>query len=162
HFRGVSFMCAPMRLLALVFLLLISSAAWAQEARIWFGADVLDVTKAEADKLGWDTPHGAKLGVIASSSPAEKAGLKTGAIIDGIDGVEVETGSAFEKTITARPPGTDVRLRVLSGGRERRVTVTLAERPQIQSVQDLGVPLLRLDTGGHTAVIRSLAFTPDG
>ena len=102
-----------MRLLGFSFLVLlvVSGTALAQDAKGWFDADVQDVTKAETDKLGWDTPHGAKLGVVASGSPADKAGLKTGDIIDLLDGVEVETSSAFEKTIAAKSPTTEVRLR---------------------------------------------------
>ena len=69
-------MAACWRLLILVMLLAVASPVMAQEPKGWLGADVQDVTKAEADKLGWDTPHGARLGVVASGSPAEKAGLR--------------------------------------------------------------------------------------
>jgi WD40 repeat protein len=146
----------------LLFLLLVWGPASAQEGKGWLGADTLDITKAEADKLGWDTPHGAKVGVVASSSPADAAGLKTGDIIISIDNVEPETAAEVEKTISTKSPGSDLRLRILSGGRERRVTVALAERPRVQTGQDQGGPLLMLDTGGHMAFIRGLAFTPDG
>jgi WD40 repeat protein len=154
-----------MRLLGVLFiiLMLIGGTASAQEAKGWLGADTLDVTKAEADKLGWDAPHGAKLGVIGAGSPADKSGLKTGDIIDLLDGVEVETSSAFEKTIAAKSPTTEVRLRVLSGGRERRITVTLAEHPKVQAVEGQDRPLLTLDSGGHVATIaNALVFTRDG
>jgi WD40 repeat protein len=149
-------------LFTLVLALLTGNTASAQEAKGWLGADVQDVTKVEADKLGWDSPHGAKLGVVASGSPADKAGLKTGDIVDSVDGVEVETSSIFEKTIAAKSPGSEIRLRVWSGGHERRIMATLVERPKIQAAQDQGGPLLMLDTGGHMAIIRGLAFTPGG
>ena len=144
-------------LLGLVVLLLNGTAS-AQQAKGWLGADLLDVPKAEADKLGWDAPHGAKLGVVASGSPAEKAGLRTGDIMLTIDGVEAETSGELEKAIALKSPGAEVLLRVLSGGRERRVTVTLAERPKVA----VALPLLMLDTGGHMALIEGLAFTADG
>jgi WD40 repeat protein len=147
---------------ALVLGLLIGGTASAQEAKGWLGADVQDVTKAEAASLKWDTPHGAKLGVVASGSPAEKAGLKTGDIVVSIDNVEPETAADIEKVLAAKPPGTELRLRIMSGGSERRVIVTLAEQPKIQAVQDQGGPLLMLDTGGHMARITGLTFTPDG
>jgi WD40 repeat protein len=159
---GEPFMRVLVYLFALVLSLLTGGVASAQESRGWFGADVLDVTKAEADKLGWDAAHGAKLGVVAAGSPADKAGLKAGEIVDLVDGVEVETSSAFEKTIAAKSPGSEIRLRVLSGGRERRIAVTLAEPPKIQPTQDQGGPLLMLDTGGHMAKMTGLTFTPDG
>jgi WD40 repeat protein len=159
---GVNFMRIYGRLFPILLLLLIGGTAPAQEGKGWLGVDVLDVTKAEADKLGWDTPHGAKVGVVASGSPAEKAGLKTGDIVVSTDNVEPDTSADFEKAIAAKSPGAEVRLRVLSGGRERHVAVTLAERPTIQAAQDQPLPLLMLDTGGHMALINGLAFTPDG
>jgi WD40 repeat protein len=56
-----------------------------------------------------------------------------------------------------------VRLRVLRAAKERTIIVTLIERPAEQTqVANLDPPLVRLDTGGHTATIRGLAFTPDG
>jgi WD40 repeat protein len=145
----------------LLFLVLVGGAASAQEARGWLGVDVLDVTKAEADKLGWDVPHGAKLGVVASGSPAQKAGLRSGEIILSIDNVEPETSADFDKSIAAKRPGAEVKLRVLSGGRERRVAVTLAAGPAIGAAQDQDLPLLILDTGGHMALIENVAFSPD-
>jgi hypothetical protein len=85
---GGAFMRVIGFLSTLVFLLLVGGAASAQEGTGWLGADTLDVTKAEADTLKWDAPHGAKIGVVATGSPAEKAGLKAGDIIDLADGVE--------------------------------------------------------------------------
>jgi WD domain, G-beta repeat len=66
------------------------------------------------------------------------------------------------EAIGAKRPGDAILLQVLSIGKERRISVTLAERPKIQAVQDQGGPLLMLDTGGHMALIKGLAFTPDG
>jgi S1-C subfamily serine protease len=80
-------------LFVLVCVLLISDTAPAQDAKGWLGADVQDVTKAEADNLGWDSPHGAKLVVVAMGSPADKAGLKTGDIILSIDRTVIDTSS---------------------------------------------------------------------
>jgi S1-C subfamily serine protease len=100
-----------MRVLGFLFLipLLISNAA-AQEGKGWLGADVVDVTKAEADKLKWDAPHGAKLGVVATGSPAEKVGLKSGDIILSIDRMMLETSSDAEAAFAAKRPGDELRL----------------------------------------------------
>jgi hypothetical protein len=154
-----------MRVVAfLLFMLafLIGGTASAQEAKGWLGADVVDVTKAEADKLGWETPHGAKLGVVASGSPAEKAGLKSGDIILAIDTTFIDTSSNVGAIIAAKHAGDELRLQVLSGGRERRIAVTIAERPKPQAAQGHDLPLLMLDTGGHMALIKGLGFTLDG
>ena len=146
----------------LLCVLLLLGGASAQDSKGWLGADTLDVTKAEADKLGWDAPHGAKLGVVASGSPAEKAGLKSGDVVLSVDGVEAETSTDLEKAIAAKPIGSELRLRVLSAGHEHRITVTLVGHPKIQAAQDQDLPVLMLDTGGHTAIIKGVAFTPDG
>jgi WD40 repeat protein len=95
-------------------------------------------------------------------SPAEKAGLKPGDIIDLIDGMEVESRAAFEAAVDAKRPGAEVRLRLLSGGRERRITATLAQAPKLGAGTAREVPHLMLDTGGHMAQVRDIAFTPDG
>jgi WD40 repeat protein len=155
-------MRAAVRLLVVMLALLAGGAAWAQEPRGWIGADLQDVSKAEADKLGWDGPRGAKVRLVAPGSPADKAGLKEGDIVDLIDGTEIETSAGFEAAIAAKPKGADVRLRVRSGGRERRVAVTVAEPPRAQAADQAAVPFLMLDPGGHMALVRSLAFTPDG
>jgi serine protease Do len=97
-------MCVCFGALVVIAALLISGSALAQEPKAWLGADVLDVTKAEADKLGWDTPHGAKLGVVASGSPAEKAGLKAGDIVLAIDRTLFDTSSDLETAIADKHP----------------------------------------------------------
>src|SRR5262249_46066699 len=141
-----------MRVLASLFFilaLLASGTTSAEEAKGWLGADLVDVTTVEANALKWDAPHGAKVGVVATGSPAEKAGLKAGDFIVAVERMMLDTSSDMEAAITAKAPGTVVRLQVLSGGVERSVPVTLGERPKIQVAQDQASPLLMLDTGGH-------------
>ncbi len=58
------------RFLATVVALLIAGAAWAQEQpKAWLGAELRDVSKDEADKLGWDVPRGAKVTAPVPGSP---------------------------------------------------------------------------------------------
>jgi WD40 repeat protein len=151
-----------LRLFIVVLALLSCSSASAQEPKGWLGADMQDITKAEADKLGWDTPHGAKVGLVAPGSPADKAGLKTGDIILAIDRSIVDASSDVDSAVAAKRPGAEIRVQVLSGARERRVAVTLAERPKVQEADASAMPHLMLDTGGHMGTIKSVAFTPDG
>ncbi len=150
--------------LGMIVALLIAGTSWAQEQepKAWLGAEVQDVSKDEADKLGWDVPRGAKVTAFTTGSPADRAGLRAGDIIRAIDRTEIDTASEFNAAIEARRPGAEVRLSVLSSGRERRIAATLAARPKTMETEMRSWLELMLDTGGHMAKVNSLAMTPDG
>jgi len=88
--------------------------------------------KAEADKLAWDIPRGAKVGVVASDSPAEKAGMKGGDIILSIEWMMVETGSDADAAVAAKRPSEELRLRSL---RQQRAP---ADNERLQTTQHHG------------------------
>jgi WD40 repeat protein len=143
--------------------LFIGGGVSAQETKGWLGVEVRDVTKAEADQLHWDAPRGA---IVAKApdrgSPAEKAGLKAGDIIVAVERMLIDTAAEFNAAIETKQPGSELRLQVLSGGSERRISATISEQPAMQVAADTAVPQLMLDTGGHMANIKGLVFTPDG
>jgi hypothetical protein len=115
-------------LFALVLLLLIGSAASAQDPPKGFlGIELKDITKEEADALGWEASRGIK--VVKPNDAAANAGILPGDLILSIDGVEVENMQRFVAAIGDRGAGTRVRLRVLRSGKEQTVSVTLGQRP---------------------------------
>jgi len=75
---------STMRLLSFLLLsaivLAAGSPAKAQEAS-YLGVRVADLTKEEAQELGWSTPGGAKLVLPVPGGPAAAAGLQAGDII---------------------------------------------------------------------------------
>jgi WD40 repeat protein len=87
-------------------------------------------------------------------------------VIATLDGVEVKDSTQLTKTLIAKSAGTSVRLRLIRAGKERTVAVTLGQHPWAHAVARAAaaakLPQVMLDTGGHTAIIRGLAFTPDG
>ncbi len=154
-----------MRALAvLLFCLCWCGAAGAQEqAKGFLGAQLQDVTKQEADALGWESPHGAKVVKPVPGGPAEKAGLLPDDILLRLDGVEIENTAGFVATVSGKAPGAEIKLRLLRGGKEKRLAATLGARPAEQArAEPKDVPILQLDTGGHMARITGIAFTPDG
>ena len=65
--------------------------------------------------------------------------------------------------MSGKAPGAEIKLRLLRGGKEKRLAVTLGAQPAEQArAEPKDVPILQLDTGGHMAMIGGLAFTPDG
>jgi WD40 repeat protein len=156
-------MSAYSRWLLFLAALLFADVAWAQEQRPgWLGAELLSVTKEEADRLGWEAPRGAKVARPADGSPAAVAGLERDDIIAALDGVNVANVSGLYAAVTAKGPGTQVKLRVLRAGKERTVTATLATRPDGLATAAPSPLQLMLDPGGHMAVVVGVAFTPDG
>jgi WD40 repeat protein len=130
-------------------------------AKGWLGATVEDLLAEDAAKLGMESPHGVKLTARAAGGPAEKAGLETGDVILSLDRTLVENKSGFEADLAAKAPGTEVKLIVRRGASEKRLTVALAAGQKPVPGVEMK-PVLQLDTGGHMARIRDLAFTPDG
>lgn len=151
------------RALLLVAALLIAGPAGAQEQKLgWLGAEFDDVTKEEADKLGWENPRGAKVTDLIGGSPAAAAGLLKGDVIATLDGLEVENSNNLIAAVTAKGAGAVTKLRVIRAGRERTITATLGARSWAPVIGAENTPQLMLDTGGHMARVISLAVTPDG
>ena len=151
-------------LVILLFCFCLSGAAGAREqAKGFLGAQLQDVTKQEAEALGWESPRGAKVVKPVPGGPAEKAGLLPDDILLSLDSVEVENTAGFIAAVGGKGPGAEIKLRLLRGGKEKRLAVTLGARPAEQArAEPKEAPILQLDTGGHMARINGLAFTPDG
>lgn len=83
----------------------------------------LDETIAKANKL----PEGVYVVSVEEFSAAEKAGLKTGDVIVGIDGKEVKTMTELNNQKNTHKVGDEVKLKLIRDGKELEVTVTLGE-----------------------------------
>lgn len=104
------------------------SAAFAQD-KGYLGIKIRNLEKAEADTLGWEEPRGAWVQEVSAGQPAESAGVVVGDVIVSVDGTEMQNAEAVAAAIASRPPGTELALRLLRTGKERRVKVVLAVRP---------------------------------
>src|SRR5271165_6816715 len=158
-----------MRFVVVLFvgLLLAAGAARAQEAGSgWLGVELANLTKEEADVLGWEAPRGAKVVKPVPGGPAEAAGVQAGDVLVTFDGVEIENVRALIEAIAKKAPSTEIRLAIQRAGREKRLALKLGARPaqlaaaKPKLAEDAPIPML--DTGGHMALITGIAFTPDG
>jgi serine protease Do len=83
-------------------------------------------------------------GVLVTSalpgSPAAKAGLKSGDVIEKVDGVELNNGQTLGGAIQARGPGDTVHLTVLRSGATTTLPLTLADRASAPTASCAATP----------------------
>ena len=98
-------------------------------SRGFMGVGLTDVTPALQRSLNLGVAHGAMVQDVNAASPAERAGLRPYDVIVDVDSRQVMTNEELIRDISARQPGTVVRLGVMRDGRRQALTVQLAERP---------------------------------
>jgi hypothetical protein len=119
------------RLIAALSLLLGAATAAISEAsgQGWLGVQVAQVTKADADTLGWEDLHGVKVVKTVPGGPAEQAGLMPGDLILSVGGVEADDVRAFVASVSSKGANAKVKLRLIRNGKEKLVSVILGARP---------------------------------
>lgn len=89
--------------------------------------------------------EGALVEDVAEGSPGDRAGIRPYDVIQAIDDRKVEIDDDLIRTVSARQPGSVIRLRLLRDGRMQSVSVRLAERPGRQGSEEL-VPSSQRET----------------
>ncbi|AOB29500.1 2-alkenal reductase [Bordetella sp. H567] len=98
--------------------------------RGWLGVEPQDLTPdlARAFKLG--NQRGVIIAGVMRDGPAGRGGLRVGDIVLSIDGNDVRNTSSMLAMIALLPPGQEVALSVLRGGRPMELKVKIGVRPQ--------------------------------
>jgi serine protease Do len=100
--------------------------------RGWLGVQIQPVTADIADSLGLKKAAGAMVDEPQSGSPAAKAGIQSGDVINAINGTQVKDARDLARTIGTMAPETSVKLDIVRNGEARTITVTLAQMPNEQ------------------------------
>lgn len=100
--------------------------------RGWLGVSVQEITPEIAKGLGIASAKGALISEVMKGSPAEKAGLKQGDVITGIDGKPVQNTSSMRFQISEVMPGASVKVKVLREGKEKSFTVVAGDLAKAQ------------------------------
>lgn len=95
--------------------------------RGWLGVQVQPMTQAVADSLGLKSASGALISEPQPNGPAAKAGVKSGDVVEAINGKEIKDARALARTIAGFAPGTSVTLSVLRNGTPQQIKATLGE-----------------------------------
>jgi serine protease Do len=98
--------------------------------RGWLGVTVQPVTPELAQSFGLQKEKGALISDVTKSSPAEKAGLKSGDIIVEFDGKQILEMTDLPRLAAVTPVGKKCRVKVLRKGKMLEKTVTIERMPE--------------------------------
>ena len=96
----------------------------ADHARL--GVTIQEVNQALADTFRLDRPRGALVAQVETGSPAERAGLRAGDVVLGVNGERVVGSGDLPALLAQHGSGDEVRLQVWRDGKEVQVTARLA------------------------------------
>ncbi|MGB3147510.1 MAG: Do family serine endopeptidase [Paracoccaceae bacterium] len=97
--------------------------------RGWLGVQIQPVSDDIAAALGLDKAEGVLITDVTTDTPAEKAGLTRGDIVQTVNGNAVKDPRDLTRQIASDAPGAEVKLGLLRAGKPVDVTVTLGTRP---------------------------------
>ena len=97
----------------------------------WLGVSLIDITPARAVELGLPVHEGVLVRVVVRGSPADRAGLQVGDILQAIDQSREPTVRALQKLMRETyKPGQQVTLSALREGKPLSLKLTLEEMPR--------------------------------
>ena len=99
--------------------------------RPWIGAEGQSVNADIADSIGLKRPAGILISNIYPKGPADRAGLRVGDVVVGINGREVNDPEGLKFRIATRPVGGNVQLKLVRKGRFRNVSFPIEAPPAV-------------------------------
>jgi serine protease Do len=97
--------------------------------RGYLGVFPQDISPGLAEQFNLPDQNGALVGDVLPNSPAEKAGIKPGDVITEFDGKPISDANSLRLLTSQESPGTKALVKLLRGGSEKTVSVTLGELP---------------------------------
>ncbi len=97
----------------------------------WLGAGLQQVTPEIADGLGIGRPRGALVTDVVASSPAERAGLRSGDLVISVDGIEVDDPNGLNYRLATKGVDGRVNLDYIRAGKTFSTELALMAAPEI-------------------------------
>ncbi len=98
--------------------------------RGYIGISPQDITPELAESLKLKIARGALVAQVVRGSPADKAGVKAGDVITGIDGKSIQDSVAAMAVIAGLKPGQDARFQLTRSEKAIDLAVNVAKRPR--------------------------------
>jgi len=98
--------------------------------RGWLGIMIQDITPELAKSFDLKETKGALVADVMAESPAEKAGLKQGDIIIGINGKDVADSHTLSRQVASTAPNAKLTLKLIRDGKTSDLDVTIGTMPE--------------------------------
>jgi serine protease Do len=109
-------------------------------SRGWLGVLIQEVNRDLAESFGLKRPRGALIAEVMDGSPAQKAGLQSGDIVLSYDGEDIQFSSDLPPMVGRTPVGDTAKLKILRGGEEKTLEVTIGQLPSQDEDQAQAAP----------------------
>jgi serine protease Do len=93
----------------------------------YLGISMNDVTPDNYNFFKLQDTTGAIVSQVTPDSPASRAGLRSGDVIDSLNGKKIANGSALQVAVSQDTPGTTISLGIIRDGQSQTVNVTVGE-----------------------------------
>jgi serine protease Do len=106
----------------------------------YLGISMNDVTPANASFFNLKDATGAIIAQVTPDSPASRAGLKSGDVIDALNGHKIIDGSALQVAVSEDQPGETIQLGIVRNGTPMQISVKVGEyqKPGTQLADNSG------------------------
>ena len=102
------------------------------------GVQIQEVNQALANSFGLPKTQGALIAGVEPGSPADKAGLKSGDVVLGVNGKEVTQLGQLSGEIAGMKPGSSAKLDVWRNGSRTAIDVRIGELEEPQNIAAAG------------------------
>lgn len=97
--------------------------------RGYLGVNISTPDKKLAKAFGLKEARGALVHTVSAGTPAEKAGIEEGDVIIEFDGKKISGHLDLTNMVAQYKPDSKVKVKIIRRGKEKVLTLTLAERP---------------------------------
>jgi len=112
-------------------------------SRGYMGVTIQPITEELAKSFGLKQAKGALINDIITGGPADKAGVKQGDVITGLNGIEVKDPSHLQRLVAEAGIGKIVKMSIFRDGKALELSVTLA------SAENAPRQRQKVDRGGN-------------
>jgi serine protease Do len=98
--------------------------------RGWLGVMIQDITPELAESFGIKQTKGVLVGDVVQDGPADKAGIKRGDVVTGINGKEVDSAHTLSRLVASTSPNTQVTVQIIRDGKSKEIKATIGTMPE--------------------------------